>query len=129
MKIDYSAQKEVENENLIILILFSFPVEDRSLQVIQFFPLKEINGRRKPGKNKHGKQPESFVIDLSPDHIKKQSKPKAQQEQQACPCRQANFLQGEQTAFAINPDKLKKVKQDKYRNSIFNKKACHRINI
>lgn len=34
MKIDYNTQKQVENENLIILDLFSFAVEDRSLQVI-----------------------------------------------------------------------------------------------
>ncbi len=34
MKIDYNTQKQVENENLIILDLFSFAVKDRSLQVI-----------------------------------------------------------------------------------------------
>ena len=79
MKINYNTQKEVKNENLIIPTSISLFAEDRSLKGIKFFPLKEINCRRQPGKDQHRKQPEGFVVNGRPNHVKKQGEPEAQQ--------------------------------------------------
>lgn len=82
IKNSYNTQKKVENENLIIPPSVSLFAEGRSLKRIQFFPLKEINCRRQPGKDQHRKQPEGFVVNGRPYHIEKQGEPEAQQKSQ-----------------------------------------------
>ena len=51
---------------------FLFFTEDIVPDMLQLFPLKEINSRGNKRHNEHGHKPEGFIIKPGIDHVKKQ---------------------------------------------------------